>query len=334
MLLRSLWLFTSLLLLALPLAAQNQSAKPDAETSARAARRWPVDVLRETFGFTEQTPGEVRLDDLIQGCPARDCIPALNAPKYVSADAADFLLDDDLVLGVEVHGQHYAFPTLILARHEIVNDILGGEPVAVTYCPLCGSGVAFSRRVGEQVLEFGVSGVLHNNDLVMYDRSSNTLWQQITGRGILGPRTGETLQTIPVTQIEWKTWREQHPDTRVLSTDTGYDVRYTRNPYGDYPTSERVLFPLANLDRRIHPKMVVYGLEYAGKSIALTDEYLQAHQRVEAELADTRLIIERGADGSVSARTPEGTIVPTIRLYWFAWASFHPDTELRALARP
>lgn len=330
---RALWLFITLVTLVLPLAAQDRPANPDAEAAARAARKWPIDVLRETFGFTEQTPGEVRLDAFVQGCPARDCIPALVAPEYVSADTADFLIDDDLILGVEVNGEHYAFPTMILARHEIVNDTLGGEPVAVTYCPLCGSGVAFSRRVDGQVVEFGVSGVLHENDLVMYDRSSNTLWQQITGRGILGPRSGETLRSIPVTQTEWKAWREQHPDTKVLSTDTGHDVRYARNPYGDYPTSERVLFPLANLDRRIHPKMVVHGLEYGTASIAVTDEYLRANPRVEAELAGTRLVIERSADGSVSARTPDGNSIPTIRLYWFAWASFHPDTELRALAR-
>lgn len=322
-----------LLLFSAPNHAQNDSNADDAEAKARAARTWPVNVLTETFGFDASTPAEVPLSELIQGCPARDCIPAIENPKFVSAADAGFLADDDIVLAISVDGVHRAYPTSILARHEIVNDTIAGQPIAITYCPLCGSGAAFSRRIGGEVTSFGVSGVLHNSDLVLYDRASNTLWAQVIGRGIVGQRSGENLTSLPLTQVEWREWRGAHPDTQVLSTDTGFDVAYTANPYGDYASSDKVFFPLSNRDTRIHPKMVVFGMEIGDASLAVTDEYLRANPRIETELAGEKLVIERAADGMVNASRADGSVVPAIRLFWFAWASFHPRTELRALPR-
>lgn len=324
---------TALLLLSTPDHAQTVSNADDAEAKARAARTWPVNVLTETFGFDASTPAEVPLSELIQGCPARDCIPAIENPKFVNAADAGFLADDDIVLAISVDGVHRAYPTSILARHEIVNDTIAGQPIAITYCPLCGSGAAFSRRIGGEVTSFGVSGVLHNSDLVLYDRASNTLWAQVIGRGIVGTRNGEDLTSVPLTQVEWKEWRSAHPDTQVLSTDTGFDIAYTANPYGDYASSDKVFFPLSNRDARIHPKMVVFGMEIGDASLAVTDEYLRANPRIETELAGEKLVIERAADGMVNASRADGSVVPAIRLFWFAWASFHPKTELRALPR-
>lgn len=325
----------SLITLLLPALGQAQpdSKTAEDEAKARAARTWPVNVLTETFGFDENTPAQVPLSELIQGCPARDCIPAIENPKFVSADKADFLADDDIVLALSVDGVHRAYPTSILSRHEIVNDTIAGQPIAITYCPLCGSGAAFSRRIDGEVTTFGVSGVLHNSDLVLYDRASNTLWAQVIGRGIVGKRSGESLSSVPLTQVEWKTWREEHPDTQVLSTDTGFDMAYTANPYGDYASSDKVLFPLSNRDTRIHPKMVVFGMQIGDASLAVTEEYLRANPHIETTLAGEKLVIERAADGMVNASRADGSVVPAIRLFWFAWASFHPKTELRALPR-
>jgi len=323
----------ALLLVSAPNHAQTGTRTDDAEAKARTARTWPVDVLRETFGFDASTPAEVPLTELIQGCPARDCIPAIENPKFVSAAQAGFLADDDIVLAISVDGVHRAYPTAILAHHEIVNDTIAGQPIAITYCPLCGSGAAFSRRIGGEVTSFGVSGVLHNSDLVLYDRASNTLWAQVIGRGIVGPRSGESLTALPLTQVEWKAWRNAHADTQVLSTDTGFAVAYGGNPYGDYASSEKVFFPLSNRDTRIHPKMVVFGMQIDGASLAVTDEYLRANPRIETALAGETLLIERAADGMVNAHRADGSVVPAIRLFWFAWASFHPQTELRALPR-
>lgn len=330
-------LLPSLLMLAASSGAFSQATDgndQEEQARARAARTWPVNVLAETFKFSESTPAEVALTDLVQGCPERDCIPSIDAPKFVTAAEAGFVGDDDIVLALTVDGVSRAYPTAILSRHEIVNDTIAGQPVAITYCPLCGSGAAFSRQIGDQVTTFGVSGVLHNSDLVMYDRASETLWAQVIGHGIVGPRSGQNLASVELTQVEWQTWRAAHPDTQVLSTDTGFPIDYQSNPYGDYASSDRVLFPLAHRDQRIHPKMVVFGISIGSAALAVTDEFLRANPRLETELGGRKLVVERAADGSVRATDAnDGSVVPAIRLFWFAWASFHPDTALHALPR-
>jgi hypothetical protein len=143
--------------------------------SASAQRSYDVDILAETFGFDESTKKTVELSSRQQGCPARDCIPSIDSPKFVAATEASFLADDDIVVTISYKGEHRAYPTKILDHHEIVNDTIGGDPIAITWCPLCGSAVGIDRRVGDQVTEFGVSGVLYNSDLVLYDRKTETL---------------------------------------------------------------------------------------------------------------------------------------------------------------
>ena len=140
-------------------------------TAAQPLRSFDHDILTETFGVNERTPREVSLAELHQGCPRRDCIRSLDTPRFVAAPAADFLNDDDLVLAVTLGGQARAYPTRILDYHEIVNDTLAGTPIAITYCPLCGSGMVFRRRVDGSIVEFGVSGLLYNSALVL-DRKS------------------------------------------------------------------------------------------------------------------------------------------------------------------
>ena len=149
----------------------------------------------------------VPANQILRGGPPRDGIPALDHPRFEAADKADWLKDDDLVLGVTIDGQAKAYPVRILVWHEIVNDTLGDTPIAVTYCPLCGSGIVFSRQQDKQVLDFGVSGLLHNSDLLMYDRQSESLWSQIPGKAISGPRAGEVLERLAITHTSWKSWR-------------------------------------------------------------------------------------------------------------------------------
>jgi hypothetical protein len=163
--------------------------------SAADGRTFETDILADTFGFGPQTKRAVDLADLHQGCPARDCIPSIDNPVFVAADAAGFLSDDDIVLAIEHGGEARAYPARILNLHEIVNDTIGADPVAITFCPLCGSGLAFRRVVDGEVTELGVSGVLYNSDLVFYDRNTGTLWDQVEGKGIVGPMTGATLDT-------------------------------------------------------------------------------------------------------------------------------------------
>jgi len=293
-----------------------------------AQRSYDTDILRDTFGFDDTTKKSVALTDLHQGCPARDCIPSIDKPKYVAAADATHVADEDRVIAISLNGDHRAYPARILDRHEIVNDTIGGTPIAITWCPLCGSAVGIHRKVGDTVTEFGVSGLLYNSDLVFYDRESGTLWDQIVARGIVGPKTGEQLTLVPVTMTTWSRWRDAHPDTLVLSTDTGFGTDYSVDPYARYRDARGLMFPVNKEDNRVHPKTVVYGFDLGGSSIAYTQSLLEKSSVYEHELGDLRLTTTLHDDGSVSLRDQDGEQHVATRLFWFAWFTFHPDTEL------
>lgn len=289
---------------------------------------WATDIIRDTFGFNASTPSDVPWDELLQGCGQRDCIPSIDKPRFVAAAEANFLADEDIVMAIELDGDARAYPVAILNYHEIVNDVIAGRPVAVTYCPLCGSGLVFERTFHDRVVEFGVSGLLRNSDLILYDRATESLWQQITGRALAGPMRGQALRTLPVAMTRWGTWKAAYPDTRVLSTDTGFDRPYAnKTPYGDYDNSDRLLFPAA-LDRRLHPKTVVYGVETDGKSFAVTEQALE-HERTIAQGSEPGIRWELADSGQVEAvRLDNGEPLVAHRMFWFAWFSFHVETQI------
>ncbi len=165
----------------------------------------------------------------------RDRIPPIERPRYVRAGRADHLADDDLVLGyVTDAGRAYAYPIRILNFHEIVNEVIEGTPLVVTYCPLCRSGVVYDRRLDGRELTFGNTSALYDNDMVMYDHQTNSYWWHTPGRAIVGELAGAELTPLPSSMAHWGDWRRQHPGTRVLSTDTGFDRDYTRDPYDGY----------------------------------------------------------------------------------------------------
>jgi len=160
--------------------------------------------------------------DMIQsGGPPRDGIPALSRPRFVSAKEADFLEQTDRVLGITLNGVSRAYPIKILNFHEIVNDRFSDASVVVTFCPLCGTGIVFRGSIEGVDHSFGVSGLLYNSDVLLYDQQTESLWSQIGGRAISGPRKGTPLERLPVTHTTWEDWLGRHPDTRVLSIDTG-----------------------------------------------------------------------------------------------------------------
>jgi len=293
----------------------------------QAQRTFETDILRETFGFDESTTKSVALDDLHQGCPARDCIPSIDAPNYVPAEDAGHVADDDMVIALSLHGESRAWPARILDRHEIVNDTIGGVPIAITWCPLCGSAVGIEREVDGEVTEFGVSGVLYNSDLVFYDRNSNTLWDQIEARGIVGPKTGKQLRLVPVTMTTWSRWRKAHPETLMLSADTGFDRDYSADPYARYRGSAGLMFPVSAEDDRIHPKSVVYGFDVDGMRIAYAHALLEQNGSHVGELGELELTATLNGDGSVTLDDQHGKRYIGTRLFWFAWYTFHPDTE-------
>ena len=218
----------------------------------------------------------VEPDAISLGGQPRDGIPALDAPPFVAADAATHLAADDPVLGLSAFGESKAYPVKILSWHEVVNDWAGGIPVVVSYCPLCGSGVAFVAEVDGEALTFGVSGLLHNSNLLLYDRETESLWNQLWARAISGPLSGTRLRRIPLTHTRWEDWRREHPGTRVLSDETGYDRPYGHDPYTGYAQSPDPLFPASPSSDRYPAKEKVLGLRLGGRAKAYPFSELRA----------------------------------------------------------
>ena len=205
----------------------------------------------------------VPLNKILSGGPPQDGIPSIDNPKFQSVQEADEILEDsELVLGLNINGDIRVYPLQILVWHEIVNDVVGDQPVAVTYCPLCFTNQVFNRTLNDgNTVEFGTSGKLYNSNLVMYDRKSNSLWSQALGEGIVGEYAGVKLERIPFDIAYWKEWKELYPESKVLSRDTGSVRPYGADPYGDYYTNDLILFPVANDDKRLGLKEIIIGLE-------------------------------------------------------------------------
>jgi hypothetical protein len=290
---------------------------------------WERDILRKDFGYSDSSPSSVPMDAIQQGCDRRDCIASIDTPKFLDARAARYLADDDLVLGLQVGRTARAYPVRILNYHEVVNDTIEGEPVAISFCPLCGSGTAFSRRVRGRTTTFGISGLLYNSDLIMYDRASNSLWQQITGTALVGPRRGEVLANVPVAMTSWAEWRAAHPETTVLAPPDANGRYAVATPYGDYDSSARLMFPVSANDPRIHPKTVVFGIVIEGQPMAVSERLLSRDGQVTPEIGGRRFVWSRMADGSVEVRDAHDKVYRDAhRMFWFAWFSFNPGTRL------
>jgi Protein of unknown function (DUF3179) len=223
-------------------------------------------IISTAFSVGTEEKHIVPLDQIVSGGPPRDGIPSIDSPKFVSVlDADKFLADSDMVVGLNINDDIRVYPLQILVWHEIVNDNVGGMPVAVTYCPLCFTNQVFKRIVNGTAVEFGTSGKLYNSNLVMYDRTSNSLWSQALGRGIVGPYAGTTLERIPFDVAFWKDWRQLYPHSKVLSKDIGSPRPYGADPYGDYYTNSDLYFPVSNDDDRLGLKEVIVGLENNGQ---------------------------------------------------------------------
>ena len=199
-------------------------------------------------------------DDIMSGGPAPDGIPPIDEPAFERARTVEWLGDGEAVLSLTVEGETRAYPLQVMTWHEIVNDTVGGVPVAVTYCPLCNSGVAFEREVGDRVFSFGASGMLYADNLVMYDRQTESLWPQLTGQAAVGTLTGTSLVAIPMGTVAWSDFREANPESLVLSRETGFERPYGKNPYAGYDEPDGALLfdlPEDNDDRLLVKERVI-----------------------------------------------------------------------------
>jgi hypothetical protein len=218
------------------------SAAADAETIVLAqAAKAPVD--RRIVGWTREgwktdfSRIEIDLDDILSGGPPRDGIPSIDNPEFIPVASEETLPDREPVLSLVVNGEARAYPLRIMMWHEIVNDVIGGLPVVVTYCPLCNAAIVFDAAVDGKAREFGTTGKLRYSDLIMYDRVSETWWQQFSGTGIIGKHAGYKLTMLPSRLETWGQFKTENPGGQVLVPNNSRMRQYWRNPYGGYDTA-------------------------------------------------------------------------------------------------
>ena len=257
--------------------------KDAVESAQFRAGGWKTDFSLHTVPY----------DEFLSGGVPRDGIPPLDEPQFESiADADTWLEDVQPVVALEINGSARAYPLAILTWHEIANDTLGGVPVSVTFCPLCNSAVAFDRRVGADTLDFGVSGNLRNSDLVMWDRQTESWWQQLTGEGIVGTYSGYRLVLVPAQLVSWREFKTAFPNADVLSRETGHLRDYGRNPYGGYDRADQSPFLFdGRPDDRLLPMERVAALTIDGMPLAFPFQTLEVERAVNYKARERNIVV-------------------------------------------
>lgn len=310
----------------------------------------------------------IRLEEIAWGGVRKDGIPSLDNPDLIPAADADYMRGDDLIFGVSINGDVRAYPLRIMGWHEMFNDVIGGVPVALAYCTLCGSGILFETQVSgqEDPLIFGSSGFLYRSNKLMFDRATHTLWNQFTGRPVSGPLADSDIQLEqrPIVIDTWENWLAANPDTKVLSLNTGHNRDYDSGVvYNDYFASQDLMFPVAVDQSRLRQKDYVFGIRQFGAAKAwplsafneakvINDEInglrlvligdpvtrtVRAFERGDHafSLSDQELLSDSGARWEISEDAivnANGDTLPRVAghiAYWFAWNSYlAADSEL------
>jgi len=269
--------------------------------------------------------------DIHRGGPPRDGIPSIDDPKFVSPEEARFLRPGDEVISVTVGETTRAYPLRILIWHEIVNDRIGDTHFMVTYCPLCATSMVFNRRVAGAVRSFGVSGLLYNSDVLMYDREGESLWSQLGMEAVTGASKGRKLEWIASDLTTWEDWRTKYPQGQVLSTDTGHRRNYAASPYSGYFASNQIMFPVNSSRQRnaLPDKETVIGVivEDTPKAYRLADLLEAGTLKDRIQTRDIELTAN-AETGQVHVTDTRGRPLPSVSVYWFAWQAFYPDTRL------
>jgi hypothetical protein len=283
--------------------------------------------------LTDGVKHSIPTEEILSGGPPKDGIPSIDNPKFISSQEADqFLNDDSMGLGFVWNGEARFYPYQILVWHEIVNDTIQGDPILVTYCPLCATGVVFDRKVAGEPAEFGVSGMLWQSNLLMYNRTDDahkeSLWSQVLGEAVLGEFTGERLQVLSADTVKYGAWKQAHSDTKVLSRDTGASRVYGTDPYGNYYTDDSVGFGATFRDDRLHPKEFVLGIEIDGQFKAYQESALPEGTTEDLFVGQT-VTITKDDVGQIRITDQSGNEVRIIGGFWFSWLAVHPDTELQ-----
>ena len=307
-----------------PLALTEPLATPEVDTSVASV---PLEeVVFDLFNGSSLPLSEATPDQILG---LFDRIAPIDAPEYESATAAaEWLIPDDLIVGyVDDDGGAWAYPVRILNSREIVNDELGGQPLVITYCPLCGSGVVFSRELDGELITLSNTSALFENDMVMVDRETGSYWWQVAGEAIVGPLTGSFMETLPAQTTSWESWVSQYPDTAVMARD-GRD--YSTDIFAGYAEvldAGRTPFPVSDGvfdDDRLAPSARVIVATINGESRAWATSPART---VEDEVGwvAVRLVMD-GVGGAIT--DAEGTPLPSASAFWFSVVSAYPDIDL------
>jgi len=253
--------------------------------------------------------------EILAGGPPRDGIRALTDPARTDVRAADSWLDDD-------------YPVRILNWHEVVNDVVAGRPVVVTYCPLCATGVVFDARLDGQRALFGVSGLLYKSDVLLFDRASESLFSQLLRKAITGRRRGTELVTLPASMTTWRAWKRRHPESEVLDPSLPYSLDYGQDPYEWYHRSGKPMFHVRGVNKRRPAKAWAWVVLDSDEELLVAEETLRElddEQPHAYELDGVRLVYDPRAR-ELRASGPGGERV-VISGYWFALSAFHPGAR-------
>ena len=338
---------------------------PSPTSDSLAFSKPPQEIDSNGIMVTDGLKHIIPLDKIKGGGPPKDGIPSIDNPQFASLTGSAFMQHSDIVIGLEINGEAKAYPLSILVWHEIVNDNVGNTPVAITYCPLCFTNQVFERVLEGQEVEFGTSGKLYNSNLVMYDRLTDSYWSQALGKAITGELTNQELKIIPFDVISWGDWISLHPDTLVLTTDTGHTRAYDVDPYGSYYTDPRIMFPVDNEDDRMHPKEIILGFNVDDTYKAYKQSDIESQVVVNDNLNEQQIVLfslytgnARAFDRNINNQVldfefSENKIIdlqtssvwnydgiaisgdlkgvelnrlPFSPGFWFEWIAFHPDT--------
>ncbi|MEN8223361.1 MAG: DUF3179 domain-containing protein [Acidobacteriota bacterium] len=273
---------------------------------------------------TDFTRTSIDLKELYAGCPKRDCIPAISKPEFLKENP-DYLKDSDRGILVTHKGESKFYPYNILVWHEIVNDSIGDLHFAVTFCPLCGTGIVFNREFNGKIHKFGVSGTLYNSNLMMYDDVTYSLWSQSGGESVVGKYNGTELELIEMQLLTYEQLKKGFPTAKIMSADTGHKRDYTKYPYGNYDLIDRLYFPVKDKNTDFPVKELFYVFKLKDKSVAVRiskfddGRYLKKIEGKNITLIKNNGLVTIGAGGK---------IIPGYYEMWFSFYSTHGDKGL------
>ncbi len=293
----------------------------------------PVCLSAATINGFNVDDTSVPVEHIVRAAPAKDSIPALTDPKWIDPADCAFLTDEDEVLSVTIGDETHAYPLRVLVWHEIVNDRFGDVPVAVTYSALSGSGLAFDpgRGADGAPRTFGVSGLLYNSCLLMYDHETESLWSQLRMSSVAGALNETELTPLPTRRMTWAAWKTVFPTGKVLSTDTGVEADYQGEwPYGNYAEDRATIFPF-DINRNefgTKERMIGYRGEHSERAWPL-EKLKEKGQMYDAIGSQTVKVIYDETSGDVQIQDMSTReFLPVVSLYWFAWQAFYPDTSV------